>query len=303
MMTKEKAFLDNKVSFPVYYLKDRCFDFPGAAGQRLVITLLQRGSCVISCGSERYILAAPAVVMINEDAVLHCGESCEYVCESICFHPSFINVSLDFHNIRTGRGLNLTELQDSFLFRIFAENPDSFTTIHLNSLNYHECATYFERFAEAMENRSGFLSNAREVLISFLIFLKGIEQTENRAIDLQIPANDYRLEEIILYLYAHYDEEMTINSIASEFGTNRTTLNLRFKKVIGCTVMRLLRTIRMNMAARLLRSSSKTVSEISFETGFQDISNFGKLFRQTFGCAPSSYRSMYGSSTNTAAMC
>ena len=119
-----------------------------------------------------------------------------------------------------------------------------------------------------------------------------IDKTSVDEFELNTPSTDYHLQDIILFLYSHYGEDLTIDGIATKFGTNRTTLNKRFNKIVGCSVIRFLRNIRINVAAKYLRTTSKTITEIGLDAGFQDISNFCKQFKETLGCTPGNYRSM-----------
>ena len=49
---------------------------------------------------------------------------------------------------------------------------------------------------------------------------------------------------------------------------------------------------RLSKAARLLKETNLTVSEIAIQTGFNGQSYFGKCFREKMNCAPSEYRKM-----------
>jgi AraC-like DNA-binding protein len=47
---------------------------------------------------------------------------------------------------------------------------------------------------------------------------------------------------------------------------------------------------RLNHALRLLNESRKTISEATFESGFESISHFSRSFKNRFGSTPSAYR-------------
>jgi len=47
---------------------------------------------------------------------------------------------------------------------------------------------------------------------------------------------------------------------------------------------------RLDHAARLLRNSPMNVTEIAFESGFEDVSHFSRVFKQRFGVPPLAYR-------------
>ena len=51
-----------------------------------------------------------------------------------------------------------------------------------------------------------------------------------------------------------------------------------------------LRQRRLNYSATLLRQSPMNVTEIAFESGFEDVSHFSRVFKARFGLAPLAYR-------------
>jgi AraC-like DNA-binding protein len=50
---------------------------------------------------------------------------------------------------------------------------------------------------------------------------------------------------------------------------------------------------RLDYSATLLRNSRQSVTEIAFDTGFQDVSHFSRVFKHRFGVPPVAYRSNY----------
>ena len=51
--------------------------------------------------------------------------------------------------------------------------------------------------------------------------------------------------------------------------------------------------IRLGHAARLLVDTTQTVSEICYDTGFNTLCNFNRLFRKRKGCNPTEFREKY----------
>lgn len=63
-----------------------------------------------------------------------------------------------------------------------------------------------------------------------------------------------------------------------------------FRKVTGVSPHQFLLRMRLHAAARRLRQSSESVTEIAYSVGFEDLSNFVRTFRAEFGTPPSRYR-------------
>jgi CheY-like chemotaxis protein len=70
-------------------------------------------------------------------------------------------------------------------------------------------------------------------------------------------------------------------------------LQRKLKSVADSTPMKFITEVRMAEAAKLLAGSEMTITEIAYEVGCEDSSNFAKLFKQHFDIAPSEYRSKY----------
>lgn len=66
-----------------------------------------------------------------------------------------------------------------------------------------------------------------------------------------------------------------------------------FKLRTGRTVSDYIIDVRLGHAARLLAESTSSVLEICFEAGFNNVSNFNRIFKRKKGCSPSTFREYY----------
>jgi AraC-like DNA-binding protein len=62
------------------------------------------------------------------------------------------------------------------------------------------------------------------------------------------------------------------------------------RRVTGTTPHQYLIGARLRLAARLLLDSGRPVTDIAYEVGFQDLSNFVRTFHRMIGCSPRDYR-------------
>ena len=62
------------------------------------------------------------------------------------------------------------------------------------------------------------------------------------------------------------------------------------KKHIGVTATEYINTLRLNYVANMLRNSNHSISDIIFESGFNNISWASTLFHQKFGMSMREYR-------------
>ena len=63
-----------------------------------------------------------------------------------------------------------------------------------------------------------------------------------------------------------------------------------FKAGTGKNISNYIIDLRISKACRELIDTNKTISEICFSTGFNNISNFNRQFREVYGTAPGEYR-------------
>jgi len=66
-----------------------------------------------------------------------------------------------------------------------------------------------------------------------------------------------------------------------------------FKIHTGRTLSDYIIDIRLGFATRKLIDTTESVSEISFQCGYNNISNFNRIFKRKRGCSPSEYRANY----------
>jgi AraC-like DNA-binding protein len=89
---------------------------------------------------------------------------------------------------------------------------------------------------------------------------------------------------------SHLYSNLSLDQLAFLAGKSLSTFKREFKRHFDDTPANYIRNKRMKKAADLLVHSSLTVSEIAFQTGFEDPSYFSRLFFQRFNRLPSDYR-------------
>jgi len=77
-----------------------------------------------------------------------------------------------------------------------------------------------------------------------------------------------------------------VSELAREMGMSRSSLHRKIREIANISASRFIRQVRLEKAMELLRQTSLTVSEVSWETGFNSISYFIKCFREHYGFPP-----------------
>ena len=94
-------------------------------------------------------------------------------------------------------------------------------------------------------------------------------------------------------LTSELNTRFTINALAREFNLSPTSLKSGFKAVYGKAIAEYMQEYRMHKASQMLRKTDLSIADISVAVGYASQSNFGALFRETYGKTPLEYRKKY----------
>ena len=96
---------------------------------------------------------------------------------------------------------------------------------------------------------------------------------------------------MITYLSCHFQEDISLNQIAKEFGYNPKYLSHALHELTGIHFSRLLSLYRVENAKKLLLSHKVlTIAEIAQSSGFSAVNTFNRVFKEMTGVTPSEYR-------------
>lgn len=138
------------------------------------------------------------------------------------------------------------------------------------------------RVKKLLENRRNIQNALREHPLNHFHKVKGLN---NR--DIQF------LQQLRNFVEEHLDKaDLDAGQIANHMAMSKTQLYRKVKAVTGFTPHGYLIHYRLNKATKLLLESSLTVSEIIFETGFNNRTYFYRCFKEKFGCSPGNYINM-----------
>ena len=84
----------------------------------------------------------------------------------------------------------------------------------------------------------------------------------------------------------NFEKDISPSDLAKELAVSLRQLQRIFKEELNLSPNDFLTTLKMEEAARLLRETSLTISEVAYAVGFNDPSYFGRVFRKYFGKSP-----------------
>jgi transcriptional regulator GlxA family with amidase domain len=105
---------------------------------------------------------------------------------------------------------------------------------------------------------------------------------------------DTRVRDAIDNMHHLLGERHSIRDVARSVNLSPRRLGQLFKEEIGISPMQFLKNLRMARAQALLQSSFLSIKEVTFQSGFADVSHFVRDFKQCYGVTPSEFRARRG---------
>lgn len=133
------------------------------------------------------------------------------------------------------------------------------------------------------------LSVRRQVLLAYeqsqMILQQGLPEEKRR-----ISTNDRLMERVRNTIEKYLsDSSFSVNMIADEVGISRAHLHRKMKELTGQTPHEFIRQLRLEMAARLLATQEKNITEVVYACGFPNAASFSTLFKTTYGMTPTEF--------------
>ncbi|MDN5204238.1 AraC family transcriptional regulator [Fulvivirgaceae bacterium BMA10] len=104
---------------------------------------------------------------------------------------------------------------------------------------------------------------------------------------------DIRLNKVYEFLAQNFQQDISLQTIASLTSMNPSSFCRYFKKIHSKTLSDYINDIRVGHACKLLQENAKSVCQICFESGFGSLSNFNRQFKKRKDISPKAYAKKY----------
>lgn len=216
----------------------------------------------------------------------------------------FIN-GFEFHSIKTN--------SDGAVIAYLHFNQDENGTVPLllynidnlkkDSKSYHNVKKNIINIISAVTDKNGtackldvYVQNMiKDIYANLKYAAYNILGDKNEYGDSELQVN--RLNDILDYLYLHYDENITLGLVADTFGLSKYYLAHILKKGYGKSFIELLNMVRVDRSEFYILDNDMTISQVCNEVGFSSQNYFTKSFREYFGYTPLQYRKKYKKET------
>ena len=102
-----------------------------------------------------------------------------------------------------------------------------------------------------------------------------------------------RVQKVKAYIVDNFNQEIRLQELSDLVGMTPTAFSRFFKLRTGKTISDYIIDIRLGIASRKLVDSTMSIAEICYDCGFNNISNFNRIFKSRKGCSPKSFRDNY----------
>lgn len=139
------------------------------------------------------------------------------------------------------------------------------------------------------------------LIIAFLQLLNVLQQVESNSQPLSVNApkafsetEGIRIGHVFNYLMQEYDKQITLAEVAAQAHMTPQAFCRYFKKHTRQTFVAFLNEIRINEACKKLTNGNfENISAVAYAVGFNSLTNFNRVFKNTIGTSPKSYLSSY----------
>src|SRR5665213_133322 len=107
--------------------------------------------------------------------------------------------------------------------------------------------------------------------------------------------NSRRVDKIMEHVNKNFGQNVSLGDASKIAGMTEVSLSRFFKLQTGKTFIDALNDVRLGHASRMLIETTHSVNEIAYKCGFNNMSNFNRIFKKKKDCTPKEFRNSYAS--------
>lgn len=108
-----------------------------------------------------------------------------------------------------------------------------------------------------------------------------------------VESDSRRVLKVKNYIAKNYTGEIRLNTLADIAGMSPSAFSRFFKSHTGRNLSEYIIEQRLGYASRMLVDTSNSIAEICYACGFNNLSNFNRIFKKKKNCSPSEFRENY----------
>jgi YesN/AraC family two-component response regulator len=104
------------------------------------------------------------------------------------------------------------------------------------------------------------------------------------------PKNLEKINKVYAYVFQNIQEGVKLEEASAMLHMAPSSFCRFFKKKTDLTFMEYVKRVRVGIAAKLLAETDKQITQICYESGYNNLANFNYYFKNIMGKTPSNYR-------------
>jgi AraC-like DNA-binding protein len=109
------------------------------------------------------------------------------------------------------------------------------------------------------------------------------------------------VRKVIDFTMQNFQRKIQVKEILDQVNMSNTAFTVMFRKTFRMSYSEYLQKVRIGYACNLLTDSQKSINTIAFDAGFENLSNFNRLFKKAKNLTPKEFRKKANESQNAIA--
>lgn len=254
------------------------------------LSMVSNGEYEFLLNGKKYKKIAPFFLCLSENDCLELLQVENYAsAQTFSFSPLFLNSSLTEEALSENAFSEIEDTHDRNLINMFRNHDDAFQGIvEIDNHSFLQIREWFSIIGGETSMQSDWMwtCRIRRYLLQILFLLEEVYVDK-----LRNPGKEKGIaQKAMEYIHTNYNKCIGMQDICDYIGTNRTTLNQKFKEEFSCTAIQYLSRYRIRMAQTALLHTNLTIEEIATCCGYQYESYFVKAYQKNTGESPTEYR-------------
>ncbi len=273
-------------------VKNDTLDDIDIKGKCFLIIIVHEGTAYFQANDITFYATGPCFVCFDEKVQPILIKKHNLVCDSIYFHPTFLNVNMTFDRLHEHGYEQLALIHDMFLLKPFTDDKRFVFPVHedyVSHLNY-----LFSNMENELNHQHDWYwtCRSRSYFIETILILERVYSMSGRNCE-SLHMNNIlnpHLKNAVIYIESHYQESITLNDLAKVALMSHPTLIKLFKNELNTTPINYLWQHRITIAKKHLEFTNLPIKDIAIRCGFKTVQHFSRTFEKYTSKTPTDFR-------------
>ena len=145
---------------------------------------------------------------------------------------------------------------------------------------------------EYNNRRPGFETALRSLILYLLTILGRAYSNNENNYSARYKKHRSDILKVIDYIHMNYEKEITLGELSSLINYSSSYFSSLFKSVTSKSYIEYLNHYRIKKSMELLKNTDMRVIDVAARVGFENVSNFNRMFKKLIGMSPTDYKKM-----------